>query len=84
MYRDASDERRELEKNVLAFPRSSCVGSGYVVDCLHSARIALQQDSYEAVVKTAIAFGRDTDTTACVAGGLAGIRGALIISRDAG
>nr|WP_052556630.1 ADP-ribosylglycohydrolase family protein [Enhygromyxa salina] len=49
-------------------------GSGYVVDCLHSARLALQHDSFEAVVKAAVAIGNDTDTTAAVAGGIAGIR----------
>ncbi|PRQ05099.1 ADP-ribosylglycohydrolase family protein [Enhygromyxa salina] len=49
-------------------------GSGYVVDCLHSARLALEHDSFEAVVKAAVAIGNDTDTTAAVAGGLAGIR----------
>lgn len=49
------------------------VGSGYVVDCLHSARLALEEPSYEGVVKAAVALGNDTDTTAAVAGGLAGI-----------
>jgi ADP-ribosyl-[dinitrogen reductase] hydrolase len=49
-------------------------GTGYVVDCLHSARLALEAGSYEQVVKAAIALGNDTDTTACVAGGLAGLR----------
>jgi ADP-ribosyl-[dinitrogen reductase] hydrolase len=44
------------------------------VDCLRSARMALQEGSYEAVVKAAIALGHDTDTTACVAGGVAGLR----------
>lgn len=48
-------------------------GSGYVVDCLHSARLALEEPSYEGVVKAAIALGHDTDTTAAVAGGIAGI-----------
>lgn len=48
-------------------------GSGYVVDSLWSARAACREESYEDVVKSAIAFGRDTDTTACIAGGLAGI-----------
>jgi ADP-ribosylglycohydrolase len=33
-----------------------------------------QEHSYEAVVKAAIALGHDTDTTACIAGGLAGIK----------
>jgi ADP-ribosyl-[dinitrogen reductase] hydrolase len=49
-------------------------GSGYVADTLASAREALRAGSYEAVVKRAVAFGNDTDTTACVAGGLAGVR----------
>ena len=47
---------------------------GYVVDCLHSARFALRGSSFEEVVKTAVALGNDTDTTAAVAGGLAGLR----------
>jgi ADP-ribosylglycohydrolase len=50
-------------------------GSGYVLDTLWSARHALDtQNSYAGVVRAAIALGNDTDTTACVAGGLAGIR----------
>lgn len=49
-------------------------GSGYVVDCLHSARLALQQPTFADVIKHAIALGDDTDTTAAVAGGIAGIR----------
>lgn len=44
-----------------------------MVNCLHSAKYALQQCSYIDVVKTAIALGNDTDTTTCVAGGLVGI-----------
>lgn len=49
-------------------------GSGYVVDCLHSARWAVKQGTYEIAVKKAIALGHDTDTTACVTGGIAGLR----------
>ena len=49
------------------------MGSGYVVDCLKSAYLALQEPNYQAVIKKAISLGRDTDTTACVAGGLAGL-----------
>lgn len=49
-------------------------GSGYVVDCLRSARHAVARGPYELAVKAAIALGRDTDTTACVAGGIAGLR----------
>jgi ADP-ribosylglycohydrolase len=49
-------------------------GTGYVIDTLHSARWALEKgSSFEEVVRLAISLGHDTDTTACVAGGLAGI-----------
>lgn len=49
-------------------------GSGYVLDTLLSARTALEQPTFEGVAKTAIQFGNDTDTTAAVACGLAGIK----------
>jgi ADP-ribosylglycohydrolase len=49
-------------------------GSGYVVDSLVSAVAVNREPTYEAVVKEAIALGHDTDTTACIAGGIAGIR----------
>ena len=49
-------------------------GSGYVVDSLWSAiRCVLATDNYEDCVREAIALGNDTDTTACIAGGLAGV-----------
>lgn len=49
-------------------------GSGYVVDSLWSAiRCLLSTSDYENCVRAAIALGNDTDTTACIAGGLAGI-----------
>ncbi len=49
-------------------------GSGYVVDSLHSARWALEEGSFVRVVQRAISLGDDTDTTACIAGGIAGLR----------
>lgn len=53
---------------------SARTGSGYVVDCFWSAWDAFASGrSYSGVVKQAIAYGDDTDTSACVAGGLAGI-----------
>lgn len=54
--------------------RSSPSGSGYIVDQIWSCRWALQATTYEDVVKDAISLGRDTDTSACIAGGLAGVR----------
>jgi ADP-ribosyl-[dinitrogen reductase] hydrolase len=49
-------------------------GSGYVVDTLRSARMVLERGGYEQVVKAAVSLGHDTDTTAAVAGGVAGVR----------
>lgn len=55
--------------------RAQPKGSGYVLDSLWSARAAFDAGSdYASVVRGAIAFGRDTDTTAAISGGLAGVR----------
>lgn len=64
------------ELNVLRqYPETSALsGSGYVLDTLWSARKALEEKSFEDVLRAAILFGNDTDTTAAVAGGLAGIQ----------
>lgn len=48
-------------------------GSCYVVDSLRSARWACAYKTYESTVKSAISLGNDTDTTACIAGGIAGL-----------
>jgi ADP-ribosyl-[dinitrogen reductase] hydrolase len=53
-------------------------GTGYVFDTIWSARKALEEGSFEDAVRTAILFGHDTDTTAAVAGGLAGIKYGVI------
>ncbi len=74
IYRDAPVYRNALDYDIRPDEPRIARGSGYVVDCLFSAREALQASTYEDVVKAAIALGHDTDTTACVAGGLAGLR----------
>ncbi|MGE0480975.1 MAG: ADP-ribosylglycohydrolase family protein [Phycisphaerae bacterium] len=49
-------------------------GSGFVFDCFWSAFDAFAAaEDYVDAVRRAIRYGRDTDTTACVAGGLAGL-----------
>lgn len=49
------------------------LGTGYVVDSLWSAiHCLMSTSSYEECVKRAILLGNDTDTTACIAGSLAG------------
>jgi ADP-ribosylglycohydrolase/protein-tyrosine phosphatase len=50
-------------------------GRGYVVDSFWSAWDAFAgAASYEETVERAVRYGNDTDTTAAIAGGLAGIR----------
>jgi ADP-ribosylglycohydrolase len=49
-------------------------GSTEVVDSLKSAVIACEERNFERVVRRAVAFGRASGTTACLAGGIAGIR----------
>ena len=74
IYGSGSAAREELEGSIRPDDNVAVQGSGYVVDCLRSARWAQAAGDYEQVVKAAISLGRDTDTTACVAGGIAGVR----------
>lgn len=71
--RPQTGELEELDFHIRPSDLVGVSGSGYVVDCLKSAYVALQEDGYENVIKKAISFGNDTDTTACVAGGIAGL-----------
>jgi ADP-ribosylglycohydrolase len=49
-------------------------GSGYVIDAFWSAWDALTGASdYADTITRAVKYGNDTDTTACIAGGLAGL-----------
>lgn len=67
-------ESAELDIILNAPQRHHPQGTGYVVYTLWSADFAMRSDSFEDVFRKAIALGNDTDTTACVAGGLAGLR----------
>lgn len=69
--------RDELRKHFGAASEVGTLGSGYCVDSLLSARLACAEASYAGVIREAIAFGRDTDTTAAIAGGIAGLRHGL-------
>jgi ADP-ribosyl-[dinitrogen reductase] hydrolase len=62
----------ELQEVMRAPEREEPTGSGYVVDTLWSALHAVRGRDFEGALRAAIAFGHDTDTTACVAGALAG------------
>ena len=74
IYGDDSRRRHELEWSIRPDDPPEGDGTGYVVDCLRSARWAMEAGNYQDVVRAAISLGRDTDTTACVAGGIAGLR----------
>jgi ADP-ribosyl-[dinitrogen reductase] hydrolase len=74
IYRKDSATAAELEHHVRPDEPPSGKGTGYVLDTLHSARLACEASSYKAIIKRAISLGHDTDTTACVAGGIAGLR----------
>jgi ADP-ribosylglycohydrolase len=64
----------ELDDHIKPDAAPHGTGSGYVVECLNSARVALEEPTYERVIQRAVSLGHDTDTTAAVAGGIAGIR----------
>jgi ADP-ribosylglycohydrolase len=74
IYEEMPVYAQELEWSVRPQEPWIGQGSGYVVDCLRSAlMILLRAESYEEAVKQAVQLGGDTDTTACVTGGLAGV-----------
>ncbi len=75
LWSESSLERAELEFHIRPDDAPEGQGQGYVVDSLRSARWAIETTaSYEDAVRAAIALGHDTDTTACVVGGIAGLR----------
>lgn len=63
----------ELEGAIRPDADATCTGGGYVVDALRSARWAVEAGDYRGTVLRAIRLGNDTDTTACIAGGIAGL-----------
>jgi ADP-ribosyl-[dinitrogen reductase] hydrolase len=55
--------------------KGPCTGSGYVTDALYSAKAAVDNGiDFESTIRLAIQYGNDTDTTAAIAGGIAGIK----------
>ncbi len=75
LKRNLTDEQNgELDHYIEPTNRGGEVkGSGYVVDCLHAARWASERGGFEEAVRAAILLGDDTDTTACVTGGIVGL-----------
>jgi ADP-ribosylglycohydrolase len=66
--------RHLLEDNLASLPEGEIVSTGYVLHTLHASSWCLltTQNLQDCVLK-AVNLGGDTDTTGCVAGGLAGV-----------
>lgn len=75
LFRRFADTEHDDElRQVLGARSEPSRGSGYVVDSLWSAiDCLLTTTDYESCVRRAVMLGNDTDTTACIAGGLAGL-----------
>jgi ADP-ribosyl-[dinitrogen reductase] hydrolase len=67
-------ERKEFEEKIRPGDLYEVQGSGYVLDSLFSSKWANGRPNFEETVKAAISLGNDTDTTACIAGGIAGLK----------
>lgn len=74
IYEGNAQATYELEWSVRPEQFEEGSGSGYVVDSLRTAFAIQRLPSFEAIVKAAVKIGNDTDTTACIAGGIAGLR----------
>lgn len=74
MFDENSPEILEIDSQIRPDAEREFGGSGYVVDSLFSAKWACGNDDYEKTVKASISLGNDTDTTACIAGGIAGLK----------
>lgn len=65
---------RLIENDIREMPYADLKSGGYVMESIEaSIWCFLQRDTYSAVVLTAINLGHDTDTTAAIVGGLAGL-----------
>lgn len=65
---------RILQKNINDFHEDAIHSSGYVLHSLEASFwCVLNSNSYEETVMKAVNLGSDTDTTAAISGGLAGI-----------
>lgn len=66
--------RHILDDEFVSMPEGEIVSTGYVLHTLHASLWSLLTSSnFEECVLKAVNLGGDTDTTGCVAGGLAGV-----------
>jgi ADP-ribosylglycohydrolase len=65
---------RILRTDISALPESAIKSGGFVIDTLEAALWCfLTTDTYRDAVLKAVNLGEDTDTTAAVTGGIAGL-----------
>lgn len=72
------DERthftKVIQNDIRETPRAELKSGGYVIEVLESSIACfLKEDSYEKTILSIINLGHDTDTSAAIAGGLAGL-----------
>lgn len=77
-YKDFPEElqfyNRILNNNIYEYDKETFSGAGYIVTSLESSLYSfINSKSYIDSIKTAISFGEDTDTIACITGGLSGL-----------
>jgi ADP-ribosyl-[dinitrogen reductase] hydrolase len=66
--------RRILDDDLVSLPENLIVSTGYVLHTLHASLwCLLTTQTYKDCALRAVNLGGDTDTTGCVAGGLAGV-----------
>jgi ADP-ribosylglycohydrolase len=66
--------RHILEDDLFSMPEGEIVSTGYVLHTLHASLwCLLTSENFRDCVIKAVNLGGDTDTTGCVAGGLAGV-----------
>ncbi len=71
---ELSHYKHILKHDISELPESRISSSGYVVHCLEASLwCLLKHDNYADTVLAAVNLGEDTDTTAAVVGGLAGL-----------
>lgn len=74
IYGPSGEYRRELEESLRPEDDSGVFSRDGAVACLHKARLATMEPDFESTARRAILFGHDTDTTASLACGIAGVR----------
>ena len=74
IYRECPLHAEALEKHLLPALSTPPQGTGNVVDSFCSAFFSCMETPYKRIVKKAVSFGHDTNTTACLAGGIARLR----------